>query len=67
MVGSDKIKKYWRVLKIDRLEFFDFVICEDFIVYFYFECCVLLERIYEGNRRIGGFKIVIICYGIVGE
>ncbi|KAK9756040.1 hypothetical protein RND81_01G069100 [Saponaria officinalis] len=66
MVGRDKSKKFWRVLKIDRLESSDLVLCEDPTVYLYSECCALLRRIHEGNKNTGGLKIVTTCYGIVG-
>ncbi|KAL9247246.1 hypothetical protein vseg_020698 [Gypsophila vaccaria] len=66
MVGRDKSKKFWRVLKIDRLESSDLVFCEDPTVYSYSECCALLRRIHEGNKHTGGLKIVTTCYGIVG-
>lgn len=66
MVGRDKSKKFWRVLKIDRSEPSDLVICEDPTVYSYHECCALLRRIHEGNKHIGGLKVVTTCYGIVG-
>ncbi|XP_074268269.1 phosphoinositide phosphatase SAC2-like [Silene latifolia] len=66
MVGRDKSKRYWRVLKIDRLESSDLVLCEDPTVYSYSECCALLRRIHEGNKHTGGLKFVTTCYGIVG-
>ncbi|KAK9734420.1 hypothetical protein RND81_04G138500 [Saponaria officinalis] len=66
MVGRDKSKKFWRVLKIDRLESSSLDLCEDPTVYSYSECCVLLRRIHEGNKHTGGLKIVTACYGIVG-
>ncbi|GAB4841940.1 hypothetical protein Ancab_011897 [Ancistrocladus abbreviatus] len=66
MVGRDKSKRVWRVLKIDRLEPSDLVICEDPTLYSLRECCVLLRRIHEGNRCTGGLKFVTTCYGIVG-
>lgn len=66
LVGRDKTKKFWRVLKIDRSEPSDLVLCEDPTVYSYHECRTLLERIHEGNRCTGGLRIVTTCYGIVG-
>ncbi|XP_074294801.1 phosphoinositide phosphatase SAC2-like [Silene latifolia] len=66
MVGRDKSKRFWRVLKIDRLESSDLDICEDPTVYSDSECCALLKRIHEGNKHTGGLKFVSACYGIVG-
>ncbi|GAB4849993.1 hypothetical protein Ancab_029292 [Ancistrocladus abbreviatus] len=66
MVGRDKSKRLWRVLKIDRSEPSELVVCEDPTVYSLRECCVLLRRIHEGNRCTGGLKFVTTCYGIVG-
>ncbi|GAB2268953.1 hypothetical protein Dimus_003891 [Dionaea muscipula] len=66
MVGRDKSKRVWRVLKIDRSEPSELVISEDPTIYSFHECCVLLKRIHEGNRRTGGLKFVSTCYGIVG-
>lgn len=66
MVGRDKGKKFWRVLKIDRSEPSELVLCEDPTVYSYRESCALLRQIHEGNRCTGGLKFVTTCYGIVG-
>ncbi|GMH22028.1 hypothetical protein Nepgr_023871 [Nepenthes gracilis] len=66
MVGRDRSKRFWRVLKIDRSEPSELVICEDPTVYSLHECCVLLRRIHDGNRHTGGLKFVTSCYGIVG-
>ena len=66
-MGRDKTNKFWRVLKIDRSEPSDLVLCEDPTVYSYHECRTLLERIHEGNRCTGGLRIVTTCYGIVGK
>ncbi|KAH9626213.1 hypothetical protein KSS87_000092 [Heliosperma pusillum] len=66
MVGRDKSKRFWRVLKIDRSESIDLDFCEDPTVYSDSECCALLKRIHEGNKHTGGLKFVTACYGIVG-
>lgn len=66
MVGSDKSKTLWRVLKIDRLEATELNIHEDSTTYSQRECYDLLKRIDEGNRLTGGLKFVTKCYGIVG-
>ncbi|XP_057981924.1 phosphoinositide phosphatase SAC2-like isoform X2 [Malania oleifera] len=66
MIGRDKSRTFWRVLKIDRLEPSELDIREDSTVYSQIECYDLLRRIHEGNRPTGGLKFVTTCYGIVG-
>ncbi|PSS15428.1 Phosphoinositide phosphatase [Actinidia chinensis var. chinensis] len=66
MIGRDKSRTYWRVLKIDRSEPSELNIREDSTTYTESECCDLLRRIHEGNRSTGGLKFVTTCYGIVG-
>lgn len=66
MIGRDKSRTLWRVLKIDRLESSELNICEDATAYSESECSELLRRINEGNKSTGGLKFVINCYGIIG-
>ncbi|XP_027335029.1 phosphoinositide phosphatase SAC2-like isoform X2 [Abrus precatorius] len=66
MIGRDKNRTFWRVLKIDRLEPSELYIVEDSTVYSEIECCDLLRRIHEGNISTGGLKFVTTCYGIIG-
>ncbi|KAJ1687271.1 hypothetical protein LUZ63_018661 [Rhynchospora breviuscula] len=66
LVGYNKARTIWRVLKIDRLEASDLSIYEDKTVYSEAECYELLKRIHDGNRSTGGLKFVTKCYGIVG-
>ncbi|KAJ6699066.1 PHOSPHOINOSITIDE PHOSPHATASE SAC3-RELATED [Salix purpurea] len=66
MIGRDKTKTYWRVLKIDRLDPSELNIREDSTTYTERECYDLLRRIHEGNKATGGLKFVTTCYGIVG-
>ncbi|CAN4084925.1 unnamed protein product [Withania somnifera] len=66
MIGRDKSRTYWRVLKIDRMEPSELNIREDATTYTERECSDLLRRIHEGNRSTGGLKFVTTCYGIVG-
>ncbi|KAI0507679.1 hypothetical protein KFK09_013807 [Dendrobium nobile] len=66
MIGRDKNRTSWRVLKVDRLETFELNICEDSTTYSERECNDLLKRIHEGNRPTGGLRFVTNCYGIVG-
>ncbi|KAJ0983764.1 hypothetical protein J5N97_002120 [Dioscorea zingiberensis] len=66
MVGRDKSRTFWRVLKIDRSEPSELNIQEDPTTYSESECLDLLKRIHEGNKSTGGLKFVTNCYGIVG-
>ncbi|KAA3477381.1 phosphoinositide phosphatase SAC3-like [Gossypium australe] len=66
MIGRDKSRTYWRVLKIDRLDPSELNIREDSTTYTESECSELLRRIHEGNISTGGLRFVTICYGIVG-
>lgn len=66
MIGRDKNRTFWRVLKIDRLEPSELNIIEDSTVYSESECCDLLRRIHDGNKSTGGLKFVTTCYGIIG-
>uniref|UniRef100_A0A7N0TYR5 SAC domain-containing protein n=1 Tax=Kalanchoe fedtschenkoi TaxID=63787 RepID=A0A7N0TYR5_KALFE len=66
MVGRDKSRTVWRVLKVNRQEPHDLIIVEDPATYSEPECCDVLRRIHEGNRSTGGLKFVTACYGIVG-
>ncbi|MBA0693967.1 hypothetical protein Goari_004303 [Gossypium aridum] len=65
MIGRDKSRTYWRVLKIDRLDPSELNIREDSTTYTESECSELLRRIHEGNISTGGLRFVTICYGIV--
>ncbi|XP_060206017.1 phosphoinositide phosphatase SAC2-like [Lycium barbarum] len=66
MVGRDKSRTSWKVLKIDRLEPSELIMYEDSATYSELECSDLLKRIHEGNISSGGLKFVSTCYGIVG-
>ncbi|XP_030470386.1 phosphoinositide phosphatase SAC3 isoform X1 [Syzygium oleosum] len=66
MIGRDKSRTYWRVLKIDRLDPSELNILEDSTTYTEHECSDLLRRIHEGNISTGGLKFVTTCYGIIG-
>lgn len=66
LIGSDKSKKYWRVLKIDRSEPSELNISEDPVAYTQQECNDLLQRIADGNRATGGLSFVTKAFGIVG-
>ena len=66
MIGRDKSRTCWRVLKINRLEAYELNILEDSTTYTERECSDLLRRIHEGNMSTGGLRFVTTCYGIVG-
>ncbi|ESQ48566.1 hypothetical protein EUTSA_v10020086mg [Eutrema salsugineum] len=66
MVGRDKNRTFWRVLKLDRTEPTELNIYEDSTAYTEAECFETLRRIHEGNRSSGGLKFVTTCYGIIG-
>lgn len=66
LIGSDRNKRYFRVLKIDRSEPSDLSISEDPVVYSPHEVKSLLQRIAEGNRATGGLTFVAKVFGIAG-
>ncbi|KAL9245477.1 hypothetical protein vseg_019124 [Gypsophila vaccaria] len=66
LIGSDRNKRYFRVLKIDRSEQSELSISEDPVVYSPQEVKNLLQRISEGNRATGGLNFVAKVYGIAG-
>ncbi|XP_020240406.1 phosphoinositide phosphatase SAC3 isoform X2 [Cajanus cajan] len=66
MIGRDKSRTHWRVLKIERLDPSELNVLEDSTTYTERECSDLLRRIHEGNRSTGGLKFLTTCYGIVG-
>ncbi|KAK6118742.1 hypothetical protein DH2020_047547 [Rehmannia glutinosa] len=65
MIGRDKNRTCWKVLKICRLEQSELSVIEDATTYSEIECYDLLKRIHEGNKSTGGLKFVTTCYGIV--
>ncbi|XP_010921635.1 phosphatidylinositol-3-phosphatase SAC1 isoform X2 [Elaeis guineensis] len=66
LIGSDRGKRFFRVLKIDRSEPSDLNISEDPVVYSPQEVKNLLQRISEGNRATGGLSFFGKVYGIAG-
>ncbi|KAM3759471.1 hypothetical protein ACB098_01G122700 [Castanea mollissima] len=66
LIGSDRNKRVFRVLKIDRSEPSDLNISEDPVLYSPKEIKNLLQRIDEGNRATGGLTPVAKVYGIAG-
>lgn len=66
LVGRDRSKTHFRVLKIDRSETSELNISEDPVVYTQIECNNLLQRVAQGNLATGGMTKVTKAYGIVG-
>ncbi|KAJ0972118.1 hypothetical protein J5N97_020077 [Dioscorea zingiberensis] len=66
LIGSDREKRRFRVLKIDRSEPSEFSVSEDPVLYSEQEVKNLLQRIAEGNRATGGLSFVTKVYGIAG-
>ncbi|KGN63262.2 phosphoinositide phosphatase SAC1 isoform X2 [Cucumis sativus] len=66
LIGSDRYKKFFRVLKIDRSEPSELNISEDPVVYSLQEIRNLRQRIAEGNRATGGLSPVTKAFGIAG-
>ncbi|ONK72924.1 uncharacterized protein A4U43_C04F24970 [Asparagus officinalis] len=66
LIGSDRYKQHYRVLKIDRSEPSELNVSEDPVVYSQQEVKNLLQRIAEGNRATGGLISGGKVYGIAG-
>ncbi|XP_027355392.1 phosphoinositide phosphatase SAC1 isoform X2 [Abrus precatorius] len=66
LIGSDRNKRFFRVLKIDRSEPSDLNISQDPVLYSTQEIKSLLQRIGEGNRATGGLTFVAKVFGIAG-
>jgi len=66
LVGRDKQKQHWQVLKIDRSEASELSMLEDPTIYTEAEILLLLARVSEGNKSTGGLVFVTKAYGIVG-
>ncbi|WZY73698.1 hypothetical protein YC2023_005938 [Brassica napus] len=66
MIGRDKNRTFWKVLKLDRTEQTELNFHQDSTPYTESECFETLRRIHEGNRSAGGLKFVTTCYGIIG-
>ncbi|KAH7286660.1 hypothetical protein KP509_32G016700 [Ceratopteris richardii] len=66
LIGRDKSRSRWRVLKIDRSEPSQLYIDEDPAVYTRQDCNEFLNRLAEGNKGCGGLNFVTKAYGIVG-
>ncbi|KAG2272028.1 hypothetical protein Bca52824_066583 [Brassica carinata] len=65
MIGRDKNRTFWRVLKLDRTDPTELNFYQDSTAYTEAECFETLRRIHEGNRSSGGLKFVTTCW-IIG-
>eukprot|EP00850_Spirogloea_muscicola_P023326 SM000347S13000 [mRNA] locus=s347:78024:83650:- [translate_table: standard] len=66
LVGRDKSRRHWRVLKLDRSEPSELVVAVDPVAYTQAQCQALLHAVADGNRAVGGLQLVTKAYGIVG-
>ncbi|XP_023513842.1 phosphoinositide phosphatase SAC2-like isoform X1 [Cucurbita pepo subsp. pepo] len=66
VVGRGRKRTVWKLFSIDRMEPSELNIFEDHTTYTTEECFDLLKRIHQGNRSMGGLKLISIGYGIVG-
>lgn len=66
LIGSDRNKRFFRVLKIDRSEPSDLNLSQDPVLYSPQEIKSLLQRIAEGNKATGGLSFVAKVFGIAG-
>ena len=67
VVGRGRKRTVWKLFSIDRMEPSELNIFEDHTTYTTEECFDLLKRIHQGNRSMGGLKLISIGYGIVGK
>jgi hypothetical protein len=66
LVGSNKAKTQFRLLKIDRTYPKDLVVSEDTSIYSRKEIHELLNMVDEGNKKNGGLTETCVAFGIVG-
>ncbi|KAH7278461.1 hypothetical protein KP509_38G042400 [Ceratopteris richardii] len=67
LVGTDKFKKHWKILKIDRCDPTKLNIFEDPTDYTQHDCNDLLIRLNAGNKSTGGLKkFVTKAYSVLG-
>lgn len=66
IVGNNKDRSCWRVLKINRLVPSELSIHEDPRIYSENECHDMLTQIHEENIATDGLRFVTKCYGIAG-
>eukprot|EP01114_Cavostelium_apophysatum_P020199 TRINITY_DN6706_c0_g1_i1.p1 TRINITY_DN6706_c0_g1~~TRINITY_DN6706_c0_g1_i1.p1 ORF type:complete len:811 (-),score=116.42 TRINITY_DN6706_c0_g1_i1:131-2563(-) len=66
LIGANRDRTQFRLLKIDRTDAYQLSITEDSLIYTRRQKEELLIMIEEGNRSYGGLKKTCSAYGIVG-
>lgn len=66
VIGTDKTRTHWKIIKIQRSEPSELDIFEDPTVYNRQDCNDVLNRLHTGNLSTGGLKFVTKVYGIIG-
>ena len=64
LVGCGASRSEWRILKFARSLELD--ITEDPTTYTEAECAKLLKEIHDGNRNVGGLKLLCTSHGVAG-
>ena len=59
LVGCNKAREEWRILKLSRLDPWNLDVFEDSVTYSERECAELLGQLHSGNVRHGGLKLVL--------
>ena len=67
LIGTDKTKVGWRILRIDRSELSTVKVYEDPTVYTKSEYKKRLQTLADENHSLNGLEFVTKAYGIVGE
>ncbi|KAF8114273.1 hypothetical protein N665_0039s0037 [Sinapis alba] len=66
LIGRDKKKTFWRILKIDRTDPTELNLFEDPTMYTHEQIVQLKKWISRGNQQYGGLRAETTCYGIIG-
>ena len=66
LIGRDKKKTFWRILKIDRTDPNELNLFEDPTRYTHEQIVELKKWISRGNQEYGGLRAETTCYGIIG-
>lgn len=64
LVARNSARTEWRILKLARGLELD--VAEDPVVYSERECSRLLQEIHDGNRNVGGLRLVCTAHGVAG-
>ncbi|KAL0653853.1 hypothetical protein Bca4012_096544 [Brassica carinata] len=66
LIGRDKKKTFWRLLKIDRTDPNELNLFEDPTRYTHEQIVELKKWISRGNQEYSGLRAETTCYGIIG-